>query len=178
MIRTRLAVEEDGGGTGGGSGGGWGVSGGGGTGGSLLVLPLYASLSAEAQQKVFRKPEALMRTGYDRDRDDRDRAGRDRDGRDGRGLGQGQGQGQGRGYIRKCIVCTNIAETSITVDNVRYDTSFISISIPISIHPIYRHIIYININININAPNRYLLYIYTNTQPTLPRRPSPWTTSG
>jgi HrpA-like RNA helicase len=54
----------------------------------LIVLPLYAALSAEAQRKVFMDPEHLdmpLNGDYD------------------------------RLHARKCIVATNIAETSITV---------------------------------------------------------------
>ena len=52
---------------------------------SMLVLPLYSALPADAQQNVFRR-------AYD---------------------------DNGRS-ARKCVVATNIAETSITVPNVRY----------------------------------------------------------
>ena len=54
----------------------------------LLVLPLYASLELEEQQKVFRKPFQRYRNSPS--------------------------------YTRKIIVCTNIAETSVTVPHVRF----------------------------------------------------------
>ena len=65
----------------------------------LVVLPLYASLPTEAQQSVFRKPQTSGR-------------------RDGDGAER---------FVRKCIVATNIAETSITVPNVRFvvDSGFV-----------------------------------------------------
>jgi ATP-dependent RNA helicase DHX8/PRP22 len=65
----------------------------------MVVLPLYASLPTDAQQSVFRKPQA---------------PGRRSNGDDG-------------GFVRKCIVATNIAETSITVPNVRFvvDSGFV-----------------------------------------------------
>ena len=63
--------------------------------GILLVLPLYAALSTDAQRKVFLKPEALLSP----QQRERVRAG---------------------AAVRKCVVATNIAETSITVPQVRF----------------------------------------------------------
>lgn len=61
----------------------------------LLVLPLYASLTMEAQQRVFKKAEYMHSEKHLYRRN----------------------VGCGR-YIRKCVIATNIAETSITVPQV------------------------------------------------------------
>ena len=61
----------------------------------LLVLPLYAALSTDAQRKVFMKPEALL-------------------------TAQQRSQVAAGAKVRKCVVATNIAETSITVPQVRF----------------------------------------------------------
>lgn len=52
----------------------------------LIILPLYAALSPEQQAKVFKKPSLLL---------------------------DGVKQEGGR-LLRKCVIATNIAETSIT----------------------------------------------------------------
>lgn len=58
----------------------------------LIVLPLHASLSTEAQKKVFKKADQLAQsTSSDSSRS-----------------------------ARKCIVATNIAETSITIPHIRF----------------------------------------------------------
>ena len=65
----------------------------------LLVLPLYAALSTDAQRKVFMRPEALLTP-------------------------QQRSQVAAGAKVRKCVVATNIAETSITVPQVRFVGEF------------------------------------------------------
>jgi len=60
--------------------------------GTLIVLPLYAALPTDAQRKVFLKAESLL---------------------------PHHKQTANR-RVRKCVVATNIAETSITVPLVRF----------------------------------------------------------
>ena len=72
----------------------------------LVVLPLYASLPTEAQRLVFKKTE----TGQI--------ASNDKVGEGSAKAGAGQGDNKSR-RLRKCVVATNIAETSITVPNDR-----------------------------------------------------------
>lgn len=67
----------------------------------LIVLPLYSALTSEAQADVFKKPSALVKAP--------------------RGGGRGEKEkGTGDKWWRKCVVATNIAETSITVPQVRF----------------------------------------------------------
>jgi ATP-dependent RNA helicase DHX8/PRP22 len=69
----------------------------------LVILPLYAALPSEIQARVFKKPADLVRC---------ENALRE--------------DGSSK-LIRKCVVATNIAETSITVPQVRFvvDTGFV-----------------------------------------------------
>jgi len=68
--------------------------------GTLIVLPLYAALPTDAQRKVFLKAESLLPRHL---------------------------QSSAIKRVRKCVVATNIAETSITVPLVRFvvDTGFV-----------------------------------------------------
>lgn len=67
----------------------------------LLVLPLYSALSNEDQNKVFKSVAALKT--------------------DGKGNGKlGQNGRSDDQLTRKCVVSTNIAETSVTVPHVRF----------------------------------------------------------
>ena len=88
----------------------------------LVVLPLYASLPTEAQRLVFKKLESPF-----------DESKTKASGGDSRGKWGGGSTGiapaadtsasgspkKSSGRLRKCVVATNIAETSITVPNVR-----------------------------------------------------------
>lgn len=56
----------------------------------LVVLPLYAALSSESQALIFENPKNILRVDT------------------------------GTKLLRKCVVATNIAETSITVPQVRF----------------------------------------------------------
>lgn len=67
----------------------------------LKVLPLYASLPAAAQKAVFKKYSV---NGADDD---------------GKGASSSTGLLPTAGTVRKCVIATNIAETSITVPHVR-----------------------------------------------------------
>lgn len=58
----------------------------------LIVLPLYAALTSEQQARVFKHPKFLLPKGA---------------------------RTEGK-LLRKCVVATNIAETSITVPQVRF----------------------------------------------------------
>jgi ATP-dependent RNA helicase DHX8/PRP22 len=58
----------------------------------LIVLPLYAALTSEQQARVFRHPKYLVPKGTPT---------------------------EGK-LLRKCVIATNIAETSITVPQVRF----------------------------------------------------------
>jgi ATP-dependent RNA helicase DHX8/PRP22 len=59
----------------------------------LIVLPLYAALTSEQQARVFKNPKFLLPRGTVDD---------------------------GKKLLRKCVIATNIAETSITVPQVRF----------------------------------------------------------
>jgi ATP-dependent RNA helicase DHX8/PRP22 len=59
----------------------------------LIVLPLYAALTSEQQARVFKNPKFLLPKGAVDD---------------------------GKKLLRKCVIATNIAETSITVPQVRF----------------------------------------------------------
>jgi ATP-dependent RNA helicase DHX8/PRP22 len=61
----------------------------------LIVLPLYSALSNEDQNKVFKSATSLQQ---------KDKYGQRDEGK----------------HIRKCVVSTNIAETSVTVPHVRF----------------------------------------------------------
>ena len=63
----------------------------------LIVLPLYAALTSEQQSKVFKHPKHLLP----------------------RGASETMPDGSKR-LLRKCVIATNIAETSITVPQVRF----------------------------------------------------------
>lgn len=93
----------------------------------LLVLPLYAALPNDAQIRVFQKPEFLyeqMQSRQDRRRDNGN-------GNESRSYGAAAAASSSssssssapkerKKYIRKCIIATNIAETSITVPQIRF----------------------------------------------------------
>ena len=62
----------------------------------LIVMPLYAALSTAAQAKIFKKPSSLLtRTSS-------------------------TAASGGSILLRKCVIATNIAETSVTVPQVRF----------------------------------------------------------
>lgn len=63
----------------------------------LLVLPIYAALTSEQQSKVFKHPRFLLP----------------------KGASETMPNGAPR-LLRKCVIATNIAETSITVPQVRF----------------------------------------------------------
>ena len=65
----------------------------------LDVIPLYGMLSAEDQARAFADVPAVYVEG---------------------GHGGGGGGGRGRRFVRKCVVATNIAETSVTIPGVRF----------------------------------------------------------
>jgi ATP-dependent RNA helicase DHX8/PRP22 len=77
----------------------------------LIVLPLYAALPNDAQVKVFQKPEYL----YEQQRRNAGKYSQ-------KSLYSSSSTTAATRpkYIRKCIVATNIAETSITVPHVRF----------------------------------------------------------
>lgn len=71
----------------------------------LIVLPLYAALTSEQQAKVFKNPKYLL----EHDKKIRtDHMG-----------ASGEVKTEGK-LLRKCVIATNIAETSITVPQVRF----------------------------------------------------------
>lgn len=83
----------------------------------LIVLPLYAALPNEAQIKVFQKPEFLyeqMQSRQDRRRDSGNGASASSS------SSSSSASKERKKYIRKCIIATNIAETSITVPQIRF----------------------------------------------------------
>jgi ATP-dependent RNA helicase DHX8/PRP22 len=63
----------------------------------LIILPLYAALTSDQQTRVFRNPKHLLPKGCPETMPD----------------------GTKR-LLRKCVIATNIAETSITVPQVRF----------------------------------------------------------
>jgi HrpA-like RNA helicase len=90
------------------------------SGSGLLVLPLYASLPTEDQQKVFQSADFILknlnRGGTNRGRGERNREdGEAAVGSSNSTRGRQQQSSSGGRYTRKCVVATNIAETSITV---------------------------------------------------------------
>jgi HrpA-like RNA helicase len=94
----------------------------------FLILPLYASLPADEQQKVF-MPAHRIRPSYNgfRSSGSKDSSGKSISSylpsRSGYGYGstgtaQQANDKKNKKYIRKCVIATNIAETSITVPQV------------------------------------------------------------
>ena len=63
----------------------------------LIVLPIYAALTSEQQSRVFKHPRFLLP----------------------KGVSETMPNGAPR-LLRKCVIATNIAETSITVPQVRF----------------------------------------------------------
>lgn len=102
----------------------------------LVVLPLYAALPPEAQRRVFRKLDSDILLDQERleqlrrESDDigngkniigaTDGVNREEDGTVGVGTNRASVDHRKAPRIRKCVVATNIAETSITVPHVRY----------------------------------------------------------
>lgn len=69
----------------------------------LIVLPLYAALTTEDQQKIFMKPNLLWEKFYRKNPSHQRSMHR-----------------KMPSIIRKCVLATNIAETSITVPHIRF----------------------------------------------------------
>jgi ATP-dependent RNA helicase DHX8/PRP22 len=78
----------------------------------LVILPLYAALSNEDQVKIFQKPQLLLSNEFKGKRNNNTSSG-------GNNKRPGEKDSLPR-IIRKCVIATNIAETSITVPHVRF----------------------------------------------------------
>jgi ATP-dependent RNA helicase DHX8/PRP22 len=76
----------------------------------LIVLPLYAALTTEQQASIFKSPKYLLEHGS--------KGGNSANGSNNNKSGSGGSKGPK--LLRKCVIATNIAETSITVPHVRF----------------------------------------------------------